>query len=59
MIRTVATDTVRRMLIDRHELALFDVRDEASFAEAHPLFAASLPLDRVAALPTCRLCDMR
>ena len=29
------------------EIALFDVREEAIFAEAHPLFAASLPLGRI------------
>ncbi len=26
---------------------MFDLRDEATFAEAHPLFAASLPLERI------------
>ena len=45
----VSTAEVRRALIERREIALLDVRDEASFAEAHPLFAASLPLDRLAA----------
>ena len=46
--RLISTADVRRSLIERREIALLDVRDEASFAEAHPLFAASLPLDRVA-----------
>ena len=46
--RLISTADVRRALIERREIALLDVRDEASFAEAHPLFAASLPLDRVA-----------
>ena len=36
---------VRSALIERQEIALLDVRDEAPFADAHPLFAASLPLD--------------
>jgi rhodanese-related sulfurtransferase len=43
----VSTADVRRALIERREIALLDVRDEAAFAEAHPLFAASLPLDRL------------
>ena len=45
--RLVSTAEVRRALIERREIALLDVRDEAAFAEAHPLFAASLPLDRL------------
>jgi rhodanese-related sulfurtransferase len=45
--RLVSTAEIRAALIARTEIALFDVRDEASFAEAHPLFAASLPLDRL------------
>jgi rhodanese-related sulfurtransferase len=45
--RLVSTADVRRSFIERTEIALLDVRDEASFAEAHPLFAASLPLDRL------------
>jgi len=39
---------VRAALLTRRELALFDLRDEATFAEGHPLFAAQLPLDRLA-----------
>lgn len=39
---------VRAALLDRLEIALLDVGDEAVFAQAHPLFAASLPLDRIA-----------
>ena len=46
---SISTDEVRCALIDRTEIALIDVRDEAAFAEAHPLFAASIPLDRLAA----------
>jgi len=34
-------------LINRQEVALLDVRDEATFAVAHPLFAASVPLGRL------------
>lgn len=31
---------VRQSLLDHAELALIDVREEADFATAHPLFAA-------------------
>jgi len=44
MSTVIHTDAVRAALIDGREIALFDVRDEAIFAEAHPLFAACLPL---------------
>lgn len=48
--------TVRAALINRSEIALLDVREEAHHAEAHPLFAANFPLSRIelnayAALP--------
>ena len=36
--------SVRRTLLDGTEIALLDVRSEASFASDHPLFAASFPL---------------
>ena len=38
---------VRLRLIQRREVALLDVREEGPYAEAHPLFAASLPLSRI------------
>ena len=38
---------VRQALLDRREIALLDVREEAPFAESHPLFAANLPLSRI------------
>lgn len=38
---------VRQALIERSEIALLDVREEGPFADAHPLFAASLPLGRL------------
>ncbi|APW36076.1 sulfurtransferase [Rhodoferax koreense] len=41
------TAQVRAALLAREEIALLDVREEAPFAEAHPLFAASLPLSRL------------
>jgi rhodanese-related sulfurtransferase len=38
---------IRRRLIARQEIALLDLREEDVFGQAHPLFAASLPLSRL------------
>ena len=38
---------LRQALLDRRELALIDVREEADFATAHPLFAVNLPLSKL------------
>ncbi|PKO61714.1 MAG: sulfurtransferase [Betaproteobacteria bacterium HGW-Betaproteobacteria-18] len=38
---------VRQALLDKQEIALLDVREEDTFAQAHPLFAANLPLGRI------------
>jgi len=38
---------VRQALRDRREIALIDVREEDPFAQAHPLFAANLPVSRI------------
>ncbi|MDR3352524.1 MAG: rhodanese-related sulfurtransferase [Zoogloeaceae bacterium] len=38
---------VRAALLERREIALLDVREEAPHAEGHPLFAANLPLSRL------------
>ncbi|WP_342133220.1 rhodanese-related sulfurtransferase [Hydrogenophaga sp. OTU3427] len=38
---------VRQALLDHTEIALLDVREEDPFAQAHPLFAANLPLGRI------------
>jgi rhodanese-related sulfurtransferase len=38
---------VRELLLQKKEVALLDVREEAIFATAHPLFAANLPLSRL------------
>ncbi|QQE87236.1 rhodanese-related sulfurtransferase [Azotobacter chroococcum] len=38
---------IRAALLAREEVALLDVREEAPFAEGHPLFAANLPLSRL------------
>jgi rhodanese-related sulfurtransferase len=46
-IRTRSTQEVRDALISRREIALLDVREEDPHAQAHPLFAANLPLSRL------------
>ena len=39
---------IRQALLDRRELALIDVREEADFATAHPLFAVKMCIrDRI------------
>lgn len=46
----VATRTfefVRARLLEKREIALLDVREEADHARSHPLFAANLPLSRI------------
>ncbi|MEC5386169.1 rhodanese-related sulfurtransferase [Uliginosibacterium sp. H3] len=43
-IGTRSTQEVREALIARREIALLDVREEDPHAQAHPLFAANLPL---------------
>ncbi len=44
---TTPPEGVRQALLARTEIALFDVREEAPYALAHPLFAANLPLSRL------------
>ncbi len=46
-LHSTTTAQVRKALIERTEIALLDVREEGPFAEAHPLFAASVPLGRL------------
>lgn len=38
---------IRQALLNREELALVDVREEAPFAEGHPLFAANISLSKL------------
>ena len=38
---------IRHALLAQEELALIDVREEDPFAQAHPLFAANLPLSKL------------
>ncbi|NWD67056.1 rhodanese-related sulfurtransferase [Pseudomonas gingeri] len=46
-VPTRAFAEIREALLDHEELALVDVREEAPFAEAHPLFAANIPLSKL------------
>ncbi len=52
---------IRAALLARRELALLDVREEDPFAQAHPLFAANLPLSRLElrSMPGCRAATRR
>lgn len=43
-VRTHTFAKVREALLAKREIALIDVREEDAFAQAHPLFAANLPL---------------
>jgi rhodanese-related sulfurtransferase len=45
--RLKTCDDVRQALLAKHEIALIDVRNEARFAQAHPLFAANLALEHI------------
>lgn len=46
---------IRNALLARSEIALIDLREEAEFARAHPLFAAQIPLRRLEAEARWRL----
>lgn len=52
---TMTPADVRRTLLLRGEIALLDVRHEATFATAHPLFAANMAADRIAIEAEARL----
>ena len=47
MTSTISVREVRAALVARQEIALLDLREEAAFALAHPLFASQLPPDRI------------
>jgi rhodanese-related sulfurtransferase len=47
MTRNVTVAEIRASLIDGHEIALLDVREEGPFSRGHPLFAVPLPLSRI------------
>ncbi|MCU1716666.1 rhodanese homology domain-containing protein [Pseudomonas sp. 5P_3.1_Bac2] len=46
-IPTRSYAAIRQALLDKQELALIDVREEAPFAEEHPLFAANIALSKL------------
>ncbi|POY38974.1 sulfurtransferase [Solitalea longa] len=46
-IPTLSYPDIRYALLNRYEIAILDVREEAPFAEAHPLFAANLPWSKI------------
>ncbi|RZI72305.1 MAG: hypothetical protein EOP80_13780 [Variovorax sp.] len=48
MTDTLSFAQVRAHLLARDEIALVDLREEHPFAQAHPLWAANLPLSRIA-----------
>jgi rhodanese-related sulfurtransferase len=57
-LATVSPAEVRFAWISRTEVALVDLREEAPFAKAHPLFATCIPLSRLElevldAIPRC------
>ena len=43
----ISAAELRSAFVDRSEIALIDLRDEATFATGHPLFAAQLPIERI------------
>ena len=45
----VTSEQVRAHLLAREEIALLDAREEHPYAQAHPLWAANLPLRRIEA----------
>lgn len=46
-IPSITPAAVRQILLDRHEIALIDVREEDPFAQSHPLWAANFPLSKL------------
>ena len=52
---TVSPGEIRQKLLFGEEIAIIDVREEAAFATGHPLFAAQIPLARIAVEAPWRL----
>src|SRR6478609_924431 len=44
---TYTYQLIREALLNKEEIALVDVREEASFAQAHPLFAVNISLSNL------------
>ena len=47
MTKTITAQELRRQWVEGHEIALLDVREEGSYADAHPLFALSVPVSEI------------
>jgi rhodanese-related sulfurtransferase len=54
-VPTVTPQQIRTSLLARDEIALLDVRHEAAFSIAHPLFSANMAYDRIALEAELRL----
>jgi rhodanese-related sulfurtransferase len=54
-VPSVTPSEVRRALLLRDEIALLDLRHEATFATGHPLFAANMAAERIALEAETRL----
>lgn len=54
-MKAVSQRQIRQAWLGGSEIALFDVRSEHAFAQGHPLFAAQLPLDRIAVEAALRI----
>ncbi len=54
-VPSVTPRQIRTTLLTRDEIALLDVRHEAEFATAHPLFAANIAANRIAMEAELRL----
>jgi rhodanese-related sulfurtransferase len=54
-VPSVTASQVRTALLLREEIALLDIRHEATFATGHPLFAANMAADRIALEAEARL----
>ena len=47
MTDMLSPQDVRALLLARREIAILDLREEAPYSDAHPLFAANMPLSRL------------
>ena len=47
MSRTISPENLRRLWRNRTEVAVFDVREEGPYVDAHPLWAVSLPVSEI------------
>lgn len=47
LLHTRSFHDIRQALLQQQELALIDLREEAQYAEGHPLFAVNIPLSKL------------